>query len=82
MYSEHEKLEKINDQSQIIGEFLEWLNYEKGYCLCENLGKLEHWHPVSENHEKLLSQYFNIDLNKLEQEKRQMLEKLRKINNG
>ena len=31
---EHEKLEAVKDQSQAIGEFLEWLQYEKHIALC------------------------------------------------
>lgn len=77
-YPEHEKLKEIQDQSQIIGEFLEWLNYEKEYSLCECENKYDRWQPISENHQKLLAQFFNIDLDKLEQEKRKMLEELRK----
>ena len=77
-YSEHEKLKEIQDQSQIIGEFLEWLGYEHEYFICEKLGQLQEWYPISQNHQKLLAQFFDIDLDKLEQEKRQMLEELRK----
>lgn len=76
-YPEHEKLKEVQEQSQIIGEFLEWLEFEKNYCLCECENKYDRWLPVSENHIKLLGQYFNIDLNKLKQEKRQMLESLK-----
>lgn len=34
-YPEHEKLDEIKDQSQAIGEFLEWLGREKSIELCE-----------------------------------------------
>ena len=34
-YPEHEKLKKIQDQSQIVGEFLEWLSCEHEYFICE-----------------------------------------------
>lgn len=76
-YPEHEKLKEVQDQSQVIGEFLEWLNYERKYSLCENEIRYDSWLPVSENHQELLAQYFNINLDKLEQEKRQMLESLK-----
>lgn len=33
-YPEHEKLEAVKDESQTIGEFLEWLLSEHGVTLC------------------------------------------------
>lgn len=32
-YPEHGKMKAVQNRSQIIGEFLEWLEYEKGYAL-------------------------------------------------
>ena len=106
-YPEHEKVLKIKDQSQAIGEFLEYLNGE-GRRICkwqdgitdadrivdafailqgkgdpdidEQLDK--GWFPIPEPIEKILAEYFNVDLNKLEQEKRQMLEEMRKQNDA
>jgi len=76
-YPEHEKLQKIQDKSQTIGEFLDWLGYEHEYFICEKSGKYQEWYPISQNHQKLLAQYFDINLDKLEQEKKQMLEALK-----
>ena len=105
MYPEHEKLQKVKDQSQTIGAFLEWLN-EREMHLCKyykergglfinsKTGKPTHmfdnnaidnpdhlsegYYPEMVTIENLLSEYFEIDLNILEQEKRQMLDNLRK----
>jgi hypothetical protein len=77
-YPEHEKLKKIQDQSQICGEFLEWLNSEYEIVLCQSRGKLDLYYPCSQSREKLLAEFFDIDLDKLETEKRQMLEEMRK----
>jgi len=77
-YPEHEKLKKVQDKSQTIGEFLEWLGYEKDYAICEIEERYQRYYPISINHQKLLGQYFDIDLDKLEKEKRQMLETLKK----
>lgn len=77
-YPEHEKLQKVKDQSQAIGEFLEWLNSQKIY-LAEYVGKpgweyLEHKHfDISD----LLASFFRIDREKLEEEKRHMLASFR-----
>jgi hypothetical protein len=40
----------------------------------------EGWYPLNYSIEKLLAEYFEIDLNKLESEKRQMLDEIRSKN--
>ena len=110
-FPEHESLAGVRDQSQSIGEFLEWLG-ERGIRLGRfhehtkdcvnpewhddvNKGKdrlfSDDWVPkyscgydtdefavVHYNIENLLAEYFEIDLDKLEKEERQILEQLRK----
>jgi hypothetical protein len=77
-YPEHDKLEKVQEQSQTIGEFLEWLSSEKEIHLAR-------WHntcdlrDVHTDKEKLLAEFFGIDLKKLEEEKRQMIEVCRQF---
>lgn len=108
LYPEHEKLAKVRDESQSIGEFLEWLS-EKGIRLAayhtHNEGCVNpDWHegvndgkdwldddhvekivcggrenelvPIHYDTQKLLAEFFGIDLNRLEQEKRTMLQHL------
>ena len=119
-YPEHEKLMKIADKSQVIGEFLEWLSFEKGAVLhhwveddfeetcggtmfhgcidgkrayedelvasgidcmeCGGTGKVTKrfagWMDVGRTQD-LLAEFFEIDQNKIEQEKRAMLEVMR-----
>ena len=68
-YSEHTKLLEIVEYSQEIYNFLQWAGQrELRLCSIEGLEQ-----PLN----KLLAQYFDIDLGKLEAEKRQMLEELR-----
>lgn len=83
-YPQSEKLLEVKDQSQLIGEFLSWLNSE-GYEIAEwdeNDDELtseympEILYPVSLSIEKLLAKYFDIDLFELENERRQMIEEL------
>ncbi len=91
-YPEHEKLKAVRDKSQAIGDFLEWLRGTKGFRLarwekvpdesalageCEEVDRLV---QQSINTEEILAEYFKIDLTKLEQEKRAMLDSLRKKN--
>lgn len=88
-YPEHDKLEKIHDQSQEIGEFVEWLlSGNSGYFICtqcdsESLfGPIKTYLPTSINIQEVLAKYYEIDLIKLEKEKREMLDELRKKNKG
>lgn len=80
-YPEHEKLKAVQTQSQSIGEFLDWLRGEKGFEIArwkhddfdENDDVLM---PAHFSTEKLLAEFFNIDLDKVEAEKRAMLAQL------
>jgi hypothetical protein len=69
----------VQERSQEIGEFLEWLS-SKGITLCR-LG-VPDWErncyfPIRESTEQLLAAYFEIDLDKAEAEKRALLKELR-----
>ena len=110
-YPEHEKLKAVHDQSQAIGEFMEWLGgkglslgaYHKHTEGCKN----PDWHKgvnegkqwidedwvtqyrcgaqtdqfvyVGMDIEAKLAEFFEIDRDKLEQEKRAMLQKQREL---
>jgi hypothetical protein len=80
-YPQHEKLAKIKEKSQTIGEFLEWLQIRKKIVLCKSTGdfhttEYELYTPANINTQTILSEFFEIDLNKLEKEKIQMLKDL------
>jgi hypothetical protein len=62
--TECDKLHAIKDQSQVIGEFLDWLEDEHEVFLPKSVTNL-------------LAEYFDIDLEKVEQEKLAILEDLR-----
>ena len=79
-YPEHEKLKKVQDESQAIGEFLEWVNYEKRYSFCYVDRKTEQWYPILETKEQLLAEFYDINLDAIEKEKRAMLEEMRQAN--
>lgn len=70
-YPEHDKLHAIHDQSQQIGMFLDWLHETYPEESAE-LPRIT----------KLLAEYFEIDENKLEEEKRRMLDKCRAHNHN
>ena len=92
-YPECEKMKAAQPKSQVIGEFLEWLSErgivlaklhehtdgcldEDGRhneCGCSE----EMFYPIHKPTEKVLAEYYNIDLAKVEIEKREMLRKMR-----
>lgn len=85
-YSECEKIGKVKDQSQAIGEFIDWLQSEKGIVFARYhiegkdpiVDYLKKLIPVHLSMEKTLAEFFDIDLNKVEEERRAMLDDLRK----
>jgi hypothetical protein len=95
-YPEHQKLQAVKDKSQAIYDFVEWLNqkgyaicekveYEKEeFRLTDKEAKQWKigwdWMRANLNFEKTLAEFFDIDLNKLEAEKRALLDYLREQN--
>lgn len=94
-YPEHAKLHNVKDASQKCGEFLEWLQgaytlcqqHEKhddgcrakdGFLAC-GMWKGEYF-PVNFNVQKVLAQFFGIDLRMLNEEKDAMLREFRAQN--
>lgn len=80
-YPEHEKLHKIKDKSQIIGEFLE-NGLPDRVVFAEWNRRGDMLQPVRCNIQEWLADYFGIDRDKLEAEKQQMLEEIRTVNAG
>jgi hypothetical protein len=68
---ECEKLHKISPQSQMIGEFLEYLQ-SRGYIIAERWKEV--LVPVHESTNELLAEYFDIDMNKVERERQALLD--------
>jgi len=87
-YPEHENLEVIKEESQIIGLFLDCLG-DMNLALCkweEGHGYGYEWVPSGYYHsnksiEEILAEYFKIDRKKLEEEKQQMLSQFIEANN-
>lgn len=75
-FPQHERLEEVNGESQVIGQFLDWLQSEEHVTLCR-IGEHGHYYPTYERIEQTLANYFGIDLNQLEEEKLEMLKQLR-----
>ena len=76
-YPEHAKMAKIADISQEIGEFIEALP-KLGLLLADAQGDgFGRLFVTARSTNEILAQYFNIDLDKIETEKRQMLKQIR-----
>ena len=85
-YPESDKLLAVSGESQNIGYFLDWLR-SQGYYLCkfqeeEYNPEIDEMYPAGfyptyERIEELLAKYFQIDMDKVDDERRQMLEDLR-----
>lgn len=76
---ELEKIQTNRQESQSIGSFLDWLQNEQEVLLCR-CGRIDELYPIDEGIEKLLAEYFGIDLNKAELERQALLDEIRKNN--
>ncbi len=76
IYMEHAKLNRVKDKSQAIGEFLDWLSEQRGIALCKYDPAHPPYWPIHKRTEQLLAEFFQIDLKKIEDEKRAMLASL------
>jgi hypothetical protein len=70
---ELERMAQIRQYSQPIGEFLDWL--KSRYTICQS-SEYGYW-PALKSTEELLAEYFEIDLEQAERERRELLEKVR-----
>lgn len=77
LYPELEKVKVTHQDSQKITEFIEWLNGQNiELCSFNESGRKEIYWPVQIDMEKLLADYFEIDLVKVENERRALLESI------
>lgn len=81
-YPEHDKMAKIADKSQKIGEFLDWLNSEKDIELKRWSEEHDEYVSVFTSTTVLLAEFFDIDLTKIEAEKRAMLDRMRELDDA
>ena len=80
-YPEHKKLKVVKDRSQAIGDFIEWLG-ARGMAVCDfdPTYLRDNYVPTRIPINKLLAEYFEIDLDRLEEEKLAMLDEQRALN--
>lgn len=73
MLKEVDRWAEVHERARAIHEFLDFLN-EKGISLCEVDSKTDMFYPVPKNRYDLIYECYNINANKLEQERREILE--------
>ena len=79
---ECEKMVAVQEKSKELTKFVDWLR-EQGYAICEERiykGSYpeEQWVPLKKSFEQLFADYFGIDLKKVEEERRALLEEIRR----
>ncbi len=87
---ELEKIHTNRDESQKIGQFLDWLRNEREIALCELAEYSEYntssdpdvYCPATKTIEQWLAEYFDIDLDKAEKERQSLLDELGARNNA
>lgn len=76
------RLAAVSDHSQRIGEFLHWLQANRTpaltLCAVSEDSEDDRYYPARVRIETLLAEYFKIDLNKVERERRALLEGIRR----
>lgn len=75
-YPEHDKLTAVAAETQAAGEFIDWLT-EQGYVLAKHNGTGDYLYEAPRSLTALLADWKEIDQDKLEAEKRRMLEVIR-----
>lgn len=77
-----DKISRVREKSQAIGEFIDWLNASLGIILCKYYPIESQHYPVVggevSNISDLLAQYFEIDQTAAERERRKILGQLRR----
>jgi hypothetical protein len=80
-YPEHDRLRVVAEETQTAGEFVEWLGGQ-GYFLAEWPVGWDRAVPCHHSLTELLARWKGIDRDKVEEEKRAMLARLREKREG
>lgn len=86
-HPECDKALAVKGECQVIGNFLEWaegqgLEFGKFVPVGRHNDRETEFVPANQKIDKLLAEYFQIDEAKMEQEKRALLDELRRRNNS
>lgn len=72
-----DRIRTMQPQSQVVGEFIEWLTNEKSIRLCRaqrDPGPWDDiWLPIQQSNDSLLHEFFGINTDKEEKERQAVL---------
>lgn len=74
---ELDKWANVHEDAVTINQWMDFLSH-KGLTLCTVDEKTETFLPTMEMRDNLVAEHFDIDLNKLEEERRKLLDEIRK----
>lgn len=84
LYPEHAKVRLYKDHAAVIGRFLEWAFREREprleFCVeagARHDGRVMEPDPAANNIERVMAEYFGIDLKRVADEKDLMVERMR-----
>lgn len=73
-YPEHHRLSLVKEEADVISAFLEWLEVNERFLgEWDDEGNCQPWYKHNAH---VLAEYFDIDLNKITEEKNRLLEKV------
>ena len=86
-YPEHKKMQAVRSESETLSSFVDWLS-ERGIALCKWQAAIRHsdawgdfspegYYRVREGPNELFASFFEIDLEKVEEEKLEMISAMR-----
>ena len=75
---QHDKLDALNNENQVVGEFLEWLKTEYTLAKWDDTEYSSTLYPVYLHTEDVLAEYYEIDIDAFWKEKDAMLDAYRK----
>jgi hypothetical protein len=84
-YPMHEKLKALGTNRAAVQRFIDWLYDEQEWQICEEMeyerGEYgDRLLPIMKRREDIMAEFFEIDLTMLDDEKRAMLDHIRKLN--
>ena len=81
--SECDKMVEVREESVLLSDFVDWLR-EHGYAVCKRVDHEGFLYPVEYTplmdgqFERLFGGFFGIDVDKVEQERRDLLKQIQK----
>ena len=77
-HEELDKIKKVQDKTQAICEFMDWISSEKGLVLAQYPENSDFLHPSFSKKEDLVAEFYDIDLKKAEKERQGVLDHIRR----